>query len=853
MRQGFWDRLGKWGDRPALVFAGQPAISYADLAGRVDSFAKGLKTGGKLIAIEAARSEHPVIAYLACIKAGCAAALLPPNDAQAMDAFKRRFSPDFVYRQVGGRWRLDEQPAENTQATHPDLALLLITSGSSGNGKAVRLSADAVGSNAAAIGEYLDLSQQDRATLVLPWHYSYGLSVLNSHLAVGASVFVAGSILDAGFAAQLRDYHCTNLSGVPSSFDLLETIGFRAEDLPDLRFMTVAGGRMEPASVMLYERHLATRGQKFFVMYGQTEATARIAYLPAHLAADHPDHVGRAVPGGELSLIDQQNQVITEPGIAGELVYRGPNVMMGYAGDRADLARGQDIDELRTGDFAIADKDGLYRIVGRANRMSKIAGIRIGHDSMEAALAAAGIRAAVIGDDQSLLAVFTSAQPPETVREELAKAANLSLASVSAVAKPTLPLLGNGKLDYQALKDLLPRHRPKLAVGIVEAFDCAFFPRRTSTTDSFMTLGGDSLRHLQLSMELDRRLGFIPPDWEKLSIGTLAALDRQKRDRQLIGTDLVIRALAILLVVTQHATLWPIPGGSAAMVVLIGYNLARFQRDTLVDGDFGRFLKPLIAVLIPYYLIVGAYALAWGTVPWASVALAGNFGIADPERHTMLPFLYWFVEAFVQIMIIWTLVFSVSPVRRIAKRNPFKLGILMLAAAVLLRFGLPQIWTMGGREIFALHWVLYLAAFGWCAAFAETRSRRMQLLVSAAGILVASAYFGGNWTGSWVRYGLQFAVICALLYLPSIELPSRLASAVLPIAVASYHIYLVHRFVPELLLAPFQLQMPQAVFTALAILGGIVVGIAAQRLQLFCTRSLARLTQPRLLRRAAEA
>jgi acyl-CoA synthetase (AMP-forming)/AMP-acid ligase II len=499
MRQGFWTNFEARGDAPALVFAGQPAISYAELATRMDKFAKSLASG-KLIAIEAGRSEHPIIAYLAALKAGCAVALLPPGCPQAMEQFRQRFSPDLIYRQIGGRWRLDEQAVAASSLAHRDLALILITSGSSGNGKAVRLSSQAVDANALSIGQYLELDRSDRAALVLPWHYSYGLSVLNSHLATGGSVFVAGSVLDAGFAAQLRDYGCTNLSGVPSSFDLMESIGFREEILPDLRFMTVAGGRMEPAAIGLYERHLAARGQKFFVMYGQTEATARIAYLPAHLAASHPDRIGRPIPGGEIRLVDADGQPVNEPGVAGELVYRGPNVMMGYGRDRADLARGSDIDELRTGDFAVRDKDGLYRIVGRLSRMSKIAGIRIGHDTMETALAAAGIKAAVVGDDQSLLAVFTSAHSTQQVCQALAKAASLPLASVNAVARRALPLLCNGKIDYQTLRDLLAAHRPKLAKGIAEAFDCAFFPRRTVSSDSFLSLGGDSLRHLQLSM-----------------------------------------------------------------------------------------------------------------------------------------------------------------------------------------------------------------------------------------------------------------------------------------------------------------------------------------------------------------
>ncbi len=106
----------------------------------------------------------------------------------------------------------------------------------------------------------------------------------------------------------------------------------------------------------------------------------------------------------------------------------------------------------------------------------------------------------------------------------------------------------------------------------------------------------------------------------------------------MLGIEHVIRALAILLVVIQHETLWPVPGGSAAMVVLIGHGLARFQRDSLLAGDWGRFFRPLGRVLIPYAVILGGFSLAWGQIPWPSVFLVSTFGLGDPLDHTMLPF-----------------------------------------------------------------------------------------------------------------------------------------------------------------------------------------------------------------------
>src|SRR3546814_744159 len=183
------------------------------------------------------------------------------------------------------------------------------------------------------------------------------------------------------------------------------------------------------------------------------------------------------------------------------------------------------------------------------------------------------------------------------------------------------------------------------AESIQDIFRETFFPHRIRDSDSFASLGGDSLRYVQLSMGLERVLGHIPARWEHKPIAELSALRREKLNTQTLGTDLIVRALAILLVVVHHATLWPIPAGAAAMVMLIGYSLARFQSSALLAGDCPRVLRPLLTVLAPYYLIIAGYAIARGEVPWASVFMVGNFGLADPVNHTMVPFLYWLVEA----------------------------------------------------------------------------------------------------------------------------------------------------------------------------------------------------------------
>ncbi len=804
----FASGLRRFGDAVALVTK-SGEVSYAALAGRADAFAARLGVERKLVLLEAAPAVEFVAAYVGALAAGHAVALAASDEVAA---FRARFAPDATYARQGGRWRLLVD-GRGAGALHPDLALVLTTSGSTGHGKAVRLAARAVEENAAAIVQYLGLTGDERAALVLPMHYSYGLSVLNSHLSVGASVWLAeGGLMAAGFLDGLRAVRASSLATVPHGYEVLSRIGFAAENLPDLKTLTVAGGALPVERMHEAASSMAGRGGRFFAMYGQTEATARIAYVPPGraLVEDRPGVIGVPVPGGRLWLR------------GGELVYDGPGVMMGYATTRADFARGAEVTALATGDLAVQDADGMFRIVGRAKRMSKIAGLRIGHDAVEAGLAERGIVAAVDGDDAGLCVL---AEGAGDVAAAVAALTGLTARHVTVRHVAALPRLANGKVDYGAARKI---GSDRDEAGLARAFARIFHPQPVQPRDSFAALGGDSLRHVEAAILLEQRLGHLPKGWEAMALRDLVALeDAPKPDRASVDTALVMRALAVLAVVVSHETLWPLYGGAAVMVVLVGLMLARFQRQAMAAGNVRHMLRPLLRVLVPYYLIVAGYALAWGQVPLGSALLVSNFGIGAPATFDRLPFLYWFVEAFVQMFVLFAGLVLLPPVRRLVGRDPFRFGLWLLGGAMALRFGFPLVWDIGGQRIFTLAWVLYLAALGWLVALADTRRRRDMVLALAVPVLASVAYWGGNWYGSWTKYGTVLGVLALLLYLPQMRLPHALVRPVLAVAGASYLIYLTHRFVPNLMLAPFAADLPGWVFSALSIAGGVALGLAA--------------------------
>ncbi len=264
----------------------------------------------------------------------------------------------------------------------------------------MRLSEQNVRANAESIAGYLGLTPDERPITSLPLHYSFGLSVLNSHLLAGAVVVLSGdSVLQRPFWDAFRAHGCTSLAGVPFTYQMLERVGFRDMDLPTLTTLQQAGGALDLHLTRVYAEHMARLGRRFFVMYGQTEATARIAYVPPERLLDKLGSAGIAIPAGRLR-IDADESASRAARSTGEIIYEGPNVMLGYASDPDDLRRGDDLHGvLRTGDIGYLDEDGFLFLVGRSKRIAKVFGLRVNLDEVEVALRESGPAAVVGGSD----------------------------------------------------------------------------------------------------------------------------------------------------------------------------------------------------------------------------------------------------------------------------------------------------------------------------------------------------------------------------------------------------------------------------------------------------------------------
>ena len=339
---------------------------------------------------------------------------------------------------------------------HDDLALLMTTSGSTGSPKLVRQSYENLRANTESIVKYLDLHEDERAVTNLPLHYVYGLSVLNTHLAVGASVVVTEKTLfDRAFWQLVREKEVINLSGVPYTYAMLKRLRFFRMDLPALRTLTQAGGKLDPELHSEFAAYADAHGKKFVVMYGAAEATARMGYLPPQDALEKIGAMGVAIPGGRFALIDEAGAEITAVDTVGELVYYGANVTLGYAESGADLARGDERHgRYETGDLAQRDADGYYTIVGRKRRFLKMFGKRTNLQEVEHILRQhfGEIEVACAGMDDKLYIFVTQEELVPEIVPFLSAKLGLHHSAFTARCIAEIPKNASGKTVYRELE-----------------------------------------------------------------------------------------------------------------------------------------------------------------------------------------------------------------------------------------------------------------------------------------------------------------------------------------------------------------------------------------------------------------
>lgn len=340
-----------------------------------------------------------------------------------------------------------------------ELSHLLPTSGSTGSPKLVRHKYENIEAAALNISTFFQLTEKDRPLMVLPLYYTMGLSMVFSHFYVGATVLITNqSMTDRGFWQFIKNERATSFTGVPYSYEILNLMRFFRMDLPDLTLLTQGGGRMPKEMNLKFAEYCRDNGKQWIATYGQSECTARMAWLPAKWAIEKVGSIGIAVPNAELSLIDMEGNPIITPNTEGEMCYRGKNVTMGYARCREDLLLGDERHGfIRTGDLAYFDEDGCYYIVGRMGRFLKLFGMRVGLDECERIVKGKfqGLECACVGTDEKMLVYLTDENYKDQVKEELVGRLKLVASSFEVRIINEIPKNEAGKTLYAKLSNHL--------------------------------------------------------------------------------------------------------------------------------------------------------------------------------------------------------------------------------------------------------------------------------------------------------------------------------------------------------------------------------------------------------------
>lgn len=364
---------------------------------------------------------------------------------------------------------LDDLPAESGEKIvinrhDDDLALVIFTSGSTGDKKGVMLTHKNIKANTESIIEYLGLNENDRIEVVLPFFYCYGLSLLHTHLRVGASMVLNHSIFLGSVINEIKQYECTGFSGVPSTYQILiSKTNFLEQNFPSLRYFTQAGGKLANKFIEIITKSFPQK--LFYVMYGATEATSRLSYLPPSLVKEKLGSIGKGIPNVQLQVVDTAGRPI-KLGEVGEIAAKGDNIMKGYYKDPDGTDRVLKNGKFYTGDLATIDEDGFIYILERANNMIKSAGYRIFPNEIEESINSVKgvLDCAVFGlpDDimgEAIVAAVLTEESPKKLKVEISSYCNRTLPSYKIpkhiVFFDEFPLNSSYKKDIPRIKKIV--------------------------------------------------------------------------------------------------------------------------------------------------------------------------------------------------------------------------------------------------------------------------------------------------------------------------------------------------------------------------------------------------------------
>lgn len=450
----------------ALVDNENHRITYGELANQMKEIGAKVEPRS-VIFILCRNTVGAMLGYLGFIEHGAVPLTLSSKiDHALLEVLIDTYTPAYLWapQEDAGQYVYDTvyssygyvllKTGNASYPVHDKLQFLMATSGSTGSPKLVRYKKGNLEANAKNVAIAFGWTERERPVCDLGMQYTMGLNVINSHLYVGATVLLTTfNLLSGEFWNYIKTERATNFTGVPFSYDIFYRLRFERMDLPYLTTLSEGGGKLTDARFIQLAEYAQRTGKRFIASFGTTETSARMACLPAELALTKTGSIGRAIPEGELFLVDESGSVLTDPIAEGELCYKGPNVTMGYAVCREDLMKDDEFKGVyHTGDLARRDEDGCYFVTGRLSRFLKLLSYRVSLDQSERLIQQEfNIECACSGTDQQMNVYITDARRKDEVLEFLAEKTKLYASLFKIYVIDEILRNDSGKIRYQEM------------------------------------------------------------------------------------------------------------------------------------------------------------------------------------------------------------------------------------------------------------------------------------------------------------------------------------------------------------------------------------------------------------------
>jgi acyl-CoA synthetase (AMP-forming)/AMP-acid ligase II len=800
------------------------------------SFTETSQKTDQRVGIVAANHTGYVEALLSCLESGTIA--VPLRHSEDFDRIKAAGVEEIITPEMGDTWMMRSFQNLDRKET----ALISFTSGTEGAPKGVMLTHRNLADVIHRLNTVMQVDDSISEYIGVPVYHSFGFGRCRAVASAGGRFFIPSNGFNPSeIGAMLKNGEINAISAVPSLWrvllanrDLIGTSGRRVRWI-EIGSQYMSQQEKEALKTLFPEARIVQH-------YGLTEAS-RSTLLEVHTAEGEAlESVGKALGGVEIRLTP-----------AGQIAIRGNHVASQYLinGTAIDIA--DDDGWFLTKDLGSLKNGDLY-YEGRADDIINCGGIKVHPEALETKVYAS------IGYGGQGLAICRKSDPirGEGFLVALTKDANLDLQqireavlqatqtyginaanAISIVEVEQLPKTATGKIQRKQLSawyaEQEPIAEPALADRPSNDHDLqSLFCRvlnlhQVTPEDTFISLGGDSLSYVQLAMELERHLGYLPQNWEHDSIAELEALTPQRRRYITIETNVFLRGLAIAGVVADHAGLTPmLPGGATLLMMIAGANLARFQADALFQG---RFVQPIFSLLrnllIPYWVVTIAYQV-WRREPNPFILLQVS-NLISVDENSIFP--VWFINVLVQIILIFSLLFSAKVVQKFAKSAPWTFGGLISVLGVVVCVLMPLVWDTTYLYNRVPHMLFWVFTLGWMIHFAESKGQRMATTGLIAAIATCSSLLGiVPSEGGWLVLGSML-----LIWLPNLSIPQVLKSPLQIVGASAYYIYLYHMIFIHVVKNVAHIENPW-LNTIAGLLGGVLVWLGLQATQPLLTK-----------------